>query len=385
MNNNLNTHLNTKHLSTWLQFGVVFVLAFWLNGCIKATTASSSVPKPMPVATPSIQSSADEGEDLREDKRYAKDDWRAYSDYDRFYNLAVLKLLGKPKSSVVDDTVWVYTSSFAKRFGMPKRWIGDKDFKGALALAYRVELIGRKTCGYFGDWNNCREIDTRCLLDVYTNHDSKTIPWNTKNQSGIAYGGGQTNDTSRFWLRSFKYRDGKRRKQNFGLSVLANKREAVTPQSFKDLEHYRGFSLKNTRPGIDSISWAHRFKKDGFGEGSGGRVIEFHRNVLDGIDLITIGGMCNFASSGDAEMQIDFSSENEETAKNREYNNNNFYRGKRPGHLVGNHRNMKVNHRIYPGKNFMQRVKAYDTANKKHGFFEFFKKNINKSKPTTKE
>jgi hypothetical protein len=45
--------------------------------------------------------------------------------------------------------VWVYTSAFAKRFGMPQEWVDD-ELKGAEALAYRLDLdvYGTK-CGYF--------------------------------------------------------------------------------------------------------------------------------------------------------------------------------------------------------------------------------------------
>jgi hypothetical protein len=62
--------------------------------------------------------------------------------------------------------VWVYTSAFAKRFGMPQEWIND-DLKGAEALAYRLDLdvYGIK-CGYFSDVENCRP-STACVVDMY--------------------------------------------------------------------------------------------------------------------------------------------------------------------------------------------------------------------------
>jgi hypothetical protein len=48
-----------------------------------------------------------------------------------------------------DTHVWVYTSAFAKRFGMPQEWVDD-ELKGAEALAYRLDLdvYGTK-CGYY--------------------------------------------------------------------------------------------------------------------------------------------------------------------------------------------------------------------------------------------
>jgi hypothetical protein len=41
---------------------------------------------------------------------------------------------GKRGTYRKDVNVWVYTSAFAKRFGMPQEWIND-DLKGAEALA----------------------------------------------------------------------------------------------------------------------------------------------------------------------------------------------------------------------------------------------------------
>jgi hypothetical protein len=35
----------------------------------------------------------------------------------------------------------VYTSKFAKRFGMPQEWVDD-ELKGAEALAYRLDSCG---------------------------------------------------------------------------------------------------------------------------------------------------------------------------------------------------------------------------------------------------
>jgi hypothetical protein len=64
--------------------------------------------------------------------------------FDMFLRFVVLFVF------IIKDThVWVYTSKFAKRFGMPKEWVDD-ELKGAEALAYRLDLdvYGTK-CGYF--------------------------------------------------------------------------------------------------------------------------------------------------------------------------------------------------------------------------------------------
>jgi hypothetical protein len=46
---------------------------------------------------------------------------------------------GKRGTYTKDIHVWVYTSKFAKRFGMPQEWVDD-ELKGAEALAYRLDL-----------------------------------------------------------------------------------------------------------------------------------------------------------------------------------------------------------------------------------------------------
>jgi hypothetical protein len=50
---------------------------------------------------------------------------------------AVAGKAGKRGTYTKDTHVWVYTSKFAKRFGMPQEWVDD-ELKGAEALAYRV-------------------------------------------------------------------------------------------------------------------------------------------------------------------------------------------------------------------------------------------------------
>ncbi len=73
-----------------------------------------------------------------------------------------------------DINVWVYTSEFAKRFGMPKQWIDDK-LQGAYAVAFRVEYAsGRMMFPHKGP-DVSMPIE-RCILDVYVPSDAP-IPW----------------------------------------------------------------------------------------------------------------------------------------------------------------------------------------------------------------
>ncbi len=93
---------------------------------------------------------------------------------------------GKRGTYRKDVNVWVYTSAFAKRFGMPQEWIDD-DLKGAEALAYRLDLdvYGTK-CGYFSDVENCRP-STACVVDMYID-DKADLPWNTETRFDSMYG-----------------------------------------------------------------------------------------------------------------------------------------------------------------------------------------------------
>jgi hypothetical protein len=157
--------------------------------------------------------------------------------------------------------------------------------------------------------------------------------------------------------------------------VLENEinKAKITEQSYRDLRSYVGEN------GIDSVKTAFQFDKDGFGQQDGiVRVVEFHRNVLDGIDLITLQGLCRFANTGDGEAQIQFDENINNSEKNKKKIAYNVAILDRYGKNGGTHKNMRSDHIVYPGASFMKRVKAYQEANKSSDFFEYFKKNINK-------
>jgi hypothetical protein len=52
---------------------------------------------------------------------------------------------GKRGTYTKDIHVWVYTSKFAKRFGMPQEWVDD-ELKGAEALALKWLLKDTLIC-----------------------------------------------------------------------------------------------------------------------------------------------------------------------------------------------------------------------------------------------
>ncbi len=129
---------------------------------------------------------------------------------------------GKRGTYQKDIHVWVYTSAFAKRFGMPKEWIDD-NLKGAEALAYRLDLdvYGTK-CGYFGEVENCRPA-TACVVDMYID-DKVDLPWNTARRFDTYYG---RKSLEFLWSQSkndkpeyLKYRVKRGQQYKLGLDVV---------------------------------------------------------------------------------------------------------------------------------------------------------------------
>ncbi|CAC9589521.1 hypothetical protein, partial [uncultured Gammaproteobacteria bacterium] len=151
------------------------------------------------------------------------------------------KQAGKRGTYRKDTNVWVYTSAFAKRFGMPQQWI-DNDLKGAEALAYRLDLdvYGTK-CGYFSDVENCRP-STACVVDMYID-DKANLPWNNKARYASMYG-----RKSKSLLRSqypndkpaYLYRRTKRGQQyKMGLDVVYVSGSKIPLNNYHLLEYDR--------------------------------------------------------------------------------------------------------------------------------------------------
>ncbi len=151
------------------------------------------------------------------------------------------KQAGKRGTYRKDTNVWVYTSAFAKRFGMPQQWI-DNDLKGAEALAYRLDLdvYGTK-CGYFSDVESCRP-STACVVDMYID-DKANLPWNNKARYASMYG-----RKSKSLLRSqypndkpaYLYRRTKRGQQyKMGLDVVYVSGSKIPLNNYYPLEYDR--------------------------------------------------------------------------------------------------------------------------------------------------
>lgn len=76
-----------------------------------------------------------------------------------------------------DNNVWVYSSAFAKTFGMPPENI-YAELKGIEAAAYRIEDPGYRLCGMGGKEENCMT-QYRCVTDVYIDESKYPLPWAT--------------------------------------------------------------------------------------------------------------------------------------------------------------------------------------------------------------
>ncbi|CAC9636198.1 hypothetical protein, partial [uncultured Gammaproteobacteria bacterium] len=151
------------------------------------------------------------------------------------------KQAGKRGTYKKDIHVWVYTSAFAKRFGMPQQWI-DNDLKGAEALAYRLDLdvYGTK-CGYFSDVESCRP-STACVVDMYID-DKANLPWNNKARYANMYG---RKSNALLWPQdpndkpAYLYRSTKRGQQyKMGLDVVYVSGSKIPLNNYHLLEYDR--------------------------------------------------------------------------------------------------------------------------------------------------
>lgn len=77
-----------------------------------------------------------------------------------------------------DPHIWVYTAEFAKRFGMPEKWI-DPDLKGIEAAAWKKVPLAYEVCGWGGKEDACGRDET-CDMEVYVDKTKNPLPWSTK-------------------------------------------------------------------------------------------------------------------------------------------------------------------------------------------------------------
>ncbi|MCZ7597250.1 MAG: hypothetical protein M5U09_05140 [Gammaproteobacteria bacterium] len=70
-----------------------------------------------------------------------------------------------------DIHVWTYTQDFARRFGMPGKWIAKESLGDAVALAFRVQREVSGWCGAGFDQSNCQRYES-CVWDIYLPDDA---------------------------------------------------------------------------------------------------------------------------------------------------------------------------------------------------------------------
>lgn len=181
------------------------------------------------------------------------------------------KRFEEPKQGVrlEDNNVWVYTNEFARRFGMPDRW-ADDDLDGAEAVAYRVEAENIRSCGFFGEPDNCRT-DYRCTFDLYlSDADSQKLPWKTdrivdyaKEDTSVPFLSAQSRSDQKGWV-----------------------------------EEEQRYDRSRLNIGLDSMSWVGgppRGDKVYSASSDAVRVMAYDREMFDGLDYIKLSAGCNIA------------------------------------------------------------------------------------------
>lgn len=183
-----------------------------------------------------------------------------------------------------DPFVWVYTSSFAKRYGMPKEWVDDS-LKGAEAIAFRHMPSNAVQCGFFRNKNACR-VDISCRLDLYV-PKSANLPWVDDRKQGFQ---------ARSAFRSMRY-------------LVKQKEEEMRqydPTMLPDPALPKNFNPYGGRVGIQSVGIAiykpenvplalgRRPQKIGGNYGNGNAFVqEFDRSFLSEIDYISTRIACS--------------------------------------------------------------------------------------------
>ena len=272
--------------------------------------------------------------------------WLDYSPYDLRRTIEVVQEAYKQPHPVHEDiNVWVYTQDFADRFGMPQRWV-DTELQGAEALAYRIEQHLERSCGYFGDWDACREVWNYCYLDIYVRSDA-AVPWNTDLQTWHRYKPSHSVD-----MLQHKY----------GPASGFLSEQAQRDYQYEDSR--RG--LNTNKFGIDFVAWADDFfwwSGDAYNRG-GGDIHLFERGVFEGLDLISFGSYCRFGMSAGTDMEIWFF---DEKTKARHFAES--WRGSKK---------LDINYRIIPGADFMRRVERfYDERAEQNSFSNMFEQRYN--------
>ena len=335
--------------NNWLRAGVVFGALAWLLGCAYGSEQTARAPAAMETEVANEVSEDTNSSTFQAAEERGGEWWLEYSAYDlRRTREVVQEAYKRPHPVHEDINVWVYTQDFADRFGMPQRWV-DVELQGAEALAYRIELHLVRTCGYFGNWDACREIFNRCYLDIYVRSDT-LIPWNTDLQIWHRYG-------VRHSVNMLQHK--------YGPASGFLSEQAQRDYQYEDSR--RG--LNSNKFGIDYVAWAAGFSwwNGDAHDKSSGKIYLFERGVFEDLDLISLDSYCRFGMNAGSDMEIWFF--DEETKLNHFGDVGNRRRG---------NRKRDVNYKIVPGIDFMRRVELfYDERGEQNSFSNMLEQRYN--------
>ncbi len=177
---------------------------------------------------------------------------------------------------IKDNNVWVYTSEFQKRFGMPEEWV-DNGLTGAEAIVWRLEPVGRRRCQGEGESRKCVP-SYECVLESYISSDETDLsfehtmafkPWKDsvavlamnhpeiKQQYNLAFGGpsgdlliGNHENSEKMSLDAMHYHT-KMRKNLIQIGSLADCRVRLTNPKTKRLVEYYNSNVKTANHQID--------------------------------------------------------------------------------------------------------------------------------------
>ena len=215
---------------------------------------------------------------------YFVDDWRearrlwaltegGYTRYDLSYTAEGRQAAALRSFHKHDPHVWVYSSEFAERFGMPKRW-ADDDLEGVLAVAFRIEWeYYRMNCGYFGEVQNCAPTPA-CILDLYI-PEEVDLPWNTELRYDSIRG-----TKSVLMLRS---------------NLEGDKPKYLQRRTRKGGYYPIGLDFVKAFGGGGTPGMRHHMRM---------RMIEFERPLYKGINFISASIICNFTKDRDVWIMV---------------------------------------------------------------------------------
>ena len=223
-----------------------------------------------------------------------------------------------------DPHTWVYTSTFAKRFGMPEEWIDDS-IKGAEALAFRYDLdvYGMK-CGYLGEKENCQP-STACVLDMYI-PDSADLPWNSETRYDSRYG----------YKSASKFKgDADEHKKNAHYSDRRTKYPRINKKGETVGYWYR--------MGLDIVALKYG-SGDKAGYLGGYTMLEYDRDIYTGLDYVSGSVICGFPRYRDMRIRFGRNFLEKDGSIDHKKTNKLFLTGK------------SIEYRVYVPNSFMKRL-----------------------------